>query len=186
MHGLAVLIPIRVFARNRPVVVDQPVERFGHVEDACRSVDLHPRSAEVIAEHADRDVRVPADVVALVPVWVGGNGEVAGGGCAASDRRQLGPTTPLHRAQHPLVPGPDEFEEFREVDTIGCCHLRSHGSNVGHGSGAGGRRTGLGHKKADRPGSEEGVPHQTCRGCPAGRCCGGEQYRAGRSDWVPD
>src|SRR3954453_363485 len=77
-HRRAVLVPVRVLAADRPVVVDQGLQRFRQVQHFRLPVDLHPRPVPVVGEHAQRDGRIAPQVGHLRPLRIGGDHDPAG------------------------------------------------------------------------------------------------------------
>lgn len=64
-HGLAVLVPVRVFTRGHPVVVDQRLHGVRQAYDLGLAVDLCPFAEEGIGEEAERHSGIAEQIAGL-------------------------------------------------------------------------------------------------------------------------
>src|SRR6476661_5247412 len=129
VHRGAVVVPVRVLAGDGAVVVDEGLQRLGHVEHLDLAVDLDPGTTEVIRQHHHAGPRVPSRVRGLGALGVGGDDDAALRVHPARDRRELGLTVVAAGDQHHLVPRPDELQQPVEVDPgvrrDGAWHVRT-------------------------------------------------------------
>src|SRR3954463_1209249 len=90
-HGRAVVVPVGVLAGDAAVVGDETVHRLGQVHDLGRAFHLRPFAEEAVVEHADRDVRLPLEVLHLHCGLAGAHDDTTVVVDVTRDRRHRGP-----------------------------------------------------------------------------------------------
>jgi adenylyl-sulfate kinase len=123
VHRLAVLVPVGVFAGDRPVVVDESVGGVGHVEHGGVAVDLDPGVVEPVAHHEHRHAGIAARIGGLGAARIAGDRQLSRRGHGAGDQAHLGSAVGAHGGQHPVMPAGDEFVEAGTIDADVARHV---------------------------------------------------------------
>src|ERR1700730_12969114 len=71
LHRGAGGVPVGVLTRDVAVVLDEPVDRLGEVDDLGPALDLRGGSEEAVLEHAHRAPRLALNVLRLHPRLAG-------------------------------------------------------------------------------------------------------------------
>jgi N-acetylglucosamine kinase-like BadF-type ATPase len=102
-HGRAIVIPVRVLARDPPVVIDQQLHRLGQLHDLGGALDLQPLAEEPVGQHAEPDTRIAPDVPYLVRRLPGADHHVRVVIHPHRHRRELRGPVRLERGEHRVV-----------------------------------------------------------------------------------
>jgi hypothetical protein len=105
-----------VLARDAPVVLDERVERLGHVEHLGGAVDLHERPVELVRQHQHGDVGIAPGVAGLGALGVGRDHDPPAIVEAARDRGRLWAPVGAGRDEHRPVPRAHEVGEAGPID----------------------------------------------------------------------
>ena len=115
-----------MLAGDGAVVLDQPVERLGHVDHLGVAVDVDVRAVPVVGEHAERHPRVAAGVGGLRALGVGGEHDPPGGRRRRRTGRALRASVAPGGDEDGAVAGPDELQQLGELHPVGL-------GDAGHG-----------------------------------------------------
>src|SRR4051812_28223769 len=127
-HGRPVLVPVRVLAADRAVVLDQGLQRLGQIQHLGLAVHLHPRAVPVLGQHAQRDGGVPTDVGDLRPLRIGRDDDPSVAIHPAGQRRHLHAAFASPGHEDRLVARTEELQQGVPVDPVGRRDLRHTGT----------------------------------------------------------